>query len=186
MSISNEQLFAFIKKNPIGVGCGLLSLALAFAIYYRSDLIPAAEAELDQKGTLSDRYTANLKYGKDLPEQFQQISEDSKTINSRLISAADILTNQQYFYNLETVTGTKIVQNQTTTAAQARGVKGAFVPIGFTLNVTGTYPQMLDLLGRLENGLHFARVLNARFAKTASTNVDMLALTLSIEILGQP
>ena len=63
MSISNEQLFAFIKKNPIGVGCGLLSLALAFAIYYRSDLIPAAEAELDQKGTLSDRYTANLKYG---------------------------------------------------------------------------------------------------------------------------
>jgi hypothetical protein len=186
MSISNEQLFAFIKKNPIGVGCGLLSLALAFAIYYRADLIPATATELDQKGALSDRYAANLKYGKDLPEQFQQISEDSKTINSRLISAADILTNQQYFYNLETVTGTKILQNQTTTAAQARGSKNAFVPIGFTLNVSGSYPQLLDLLGRLENGLHFARVLNARFSKTASTNADMLSLTLTIELLGQP
>ena len=32
MSISNQQLFAFIKKNPIGVGCWLLRLALAFAI----------------------------------------------------------------------------------------------------------------------------------------------------------
>jgi hypothetical protein len=186
MSISNEQLFAFIRKNPIGVGCGLLSLALAFAIYYRSDLIPATTAELDQKGALSDRYAANLKYGKDLPEQFQQISEDSKTINSRLINASDILTNQQYFYNLETVTGTKIVQNQTTSGAQARASKAAFVPIGFTLNITGTYPQLLDVLGRLENGLHFARVLNARFSKTASANAEVLSLTLSIELLGQP
>lgn len=186
MSISNEQLVAFIKKNPIGVGCGLLSLALVLAIYYRSDLIPAAAAELDQKGTLSDRYSANLKYGKDLPEQFQQVSEDSKTINSRLINAGDILTNQQYFYNLETVTGTKIVQNQTTSVAQARNAKTPFVPISFTLNVSGTYPQLLDLLGRLENGLHFCRVLSARFAKTSNSNAEMLSLTLNIDLLGQP
>lgn len=186
MSISNEQLFAFIKKNPIGVGCGVLSLALAFAIYYRSDLIPAAAAELKEKGALSDRYEANLKYGKDLPEQFQQVSEDSKTINSRLINAGDILTNQQYFYNLETVTGAKIVQNQTTSVAQARTAKTPFVPIGFTLNISGTYPQVVDLLGRLENGLHFCRVLSARFAKTSNSNADVISLTLNIDLLGQP
>lgn len=186
MSISNEQLLAFIKKNPIGVGCGLLSLALAAAIYYRADLIPAAAAELDQKGALSDRLAANLKYGKDLPEQLQQFTEDNKAVSSRLINVSDILTNQQYFYNLETVTGTKIVQTQITTAAQLKSVKTAFVPIAFNLNVTGTYPQLLDLLGRLENGLHFARVLNARFTRAAGSNGDMLSLNLNVDLLGQP
>ena len=190
MSISNEQLIAFIKKNPIGVGCGVLSLALAVTIYYRADLIPAAVTELNEKGALSDRYAANLKYGKDLPEQFQQFTEDNKTINSRLISASDILANQQYFYNLETVTGTKIGQTPLTTAAQARAAKTTFVPIGFNLNVTGTYPQLLDFLGRLENGLHFSRVLNARFSKASGAagagNPDLLTLTLTLDLLGQP
>ncbi|HWA08362.1 MAG TPA: GspMb/PilO family protein [Opitutaceae bacterium] len=190
MSISNEQLVAFIKKNPIGVGCGVLSLALAGAAYYRADLIPAASAEMDQKGALSDRLAANLKYGKDLPEQMQQFTEDNKAINSRLVSAADILANNQYFYNLETVTSTKIGQTQITTVAQARAAKGNFVPINFNLNVTGTYPQLLDFLGRLENGLHFARVLNSRVSKAvgaaATANPDLLTMTLSVDLLGQP
>jgi hypothetical protein len=146
--------------------------------------------ELNEKGALSDRLAANLKYGKDLPEQFQQFAEDNKAINSRLISASDILTNQQYFYNLETVTGTKIGQTAITTAAQARAAKTTFVPIGFNLNVTGTYPQLMDFLGRLESGLHFARINNARVAKASGAagagNPDLLTLNITLDLLGQP
>jgi hypothetical protein len=190
MSISNEQLISFLKKNPIGVGCGVLSLVLAVTIYLRDDLVPAAHAELDEKNALSDRLAANLKYGKDLPEQLQQLTDNNKAINSRLISATQILTNQQYFYNLETVTGTKIGLTPMTTPAQARAAKTTFVPIAFNLNIQGTYPQLLDFLGRLESGLHFCRVLNARCSKAsgpaAGGNGDMLTLTLSLELLGQP
>jgi hypothetical protein len=190
MSISNEQVISFVKKNPIGVGCGLLSLAMIAAIYLRSDLVPAAQDELDQKGTLSDRLAANLKFGKDLPEQLQQFNDDNKAINSRLIGAAQILTNQQYFYNLETVTGTKIGLTQITSAGQVKAAKNTFVPIAFNLNVQGTYPQVLDFLTRLENGLHFCRIINARCTKAngpaAAGNGELLALTLSLELLGQP
>jgi hypothetical protein len=190
MSISNEQLLAFVKKNPIGVGCGVLSLALAVAIYMRDDLVPAAITELDQKGALSDRLAANLTYGKDLPDQMQLLNEDNKAINSRLIGAAQILTNQQYFYNLETVTGTKIGLTQLTSVAQAKSVKTTFAPIAFNLNIQGTYPQVLDFLGRLENGLHYYRTLSARCVKStgpaSAGNPDLLTLTLSLELLGQP
>ena len=43
MAISHEQVIAFIKKNPVGIGCGALCLALAAVMYYRSDLVPAAD-----------------------------------------------------------------------------------------------------------------------------------------------
>jgi hypothetical protein len=191
MSVSNEQVIAFVKKNPIGVGCGVLSLALAAAIYYRSDLVPAAQAELDQKATLSDRLAANLKYGKDLPEQYQQFMDYNKAIDSRLVSARDLLGNGQYFYSLESVTGIKIGFSQITNAAQIKKAPNAsFVPVAFNVNAQGTYPQLLDFLTRLENGLHFCRVLNARCAKAtggaAVNNPDLLSLTLTLELLGQP
>ena len=48
MSLSNEQLFAFIKKNPISIGCAVLSLGIGAAIYFRTDKLPAAHALLDQ------------------------------------------------------------------------------------------------------------------------------------------
>jgi hypothetical protein len=190
MSISNEQVISFVKKNPIGVGCFVLSAALAAAIYLRNDLVPAAAAELDEKEALSDRLAANLTYGKDLPEQMQQLTEDIKAINSRLIGATQILTNQQYFYNLETVTGTKIATPQMTNPAGAKGAKGSFIPIAFSLNVQGSYAQVIDFLNRLENGVHFCRILNARCARAgaavAGGNPDVITLNLSLELLGQP
>jgi len=42
MAISKKQVIAFVKKNPIGFGCGALCLALAAAMYYRADLVPAS------------------------------------------------------------------------------------------------------------------------------------------------
>jgi len=42
--MSNAELFAFVRKNPISLGCGALALVLAGAAYFRSDAIPESEA----------------------------------------------------------------------------------------------------------------------------------------------
>ena len=47
--MTNAELFAFVRKNPISIGCGVLALALLGGIYFRSDEIPESEAELTQK-----------------------------------------------------------------------------------------------------------------------------------------
>ena len=61
--ITNEQLAAFIKAQPIGVGCGVLTVLLAVGIYFRGDMIPDAERLLDERATLGERIDANIKNG---------------------------------------------------------------------------------------------------------------------------
>ena len=59
--MTNQQLVAFIKAQPIGFGCGALALILGLGIYFRGDMIPEAEKLLDEKATLGERIDANLK-----------------------------------------------------------------------------------------------------------------------------
>ena len=185
MSLTGEQVVTFIKKNPVGVGCGVLCLAVIAAIYLRSDYIPKAQQILDDKGTLSDRYSANKTFGKDLPEQLQQLDESAKGIADRL-AHTPIAPNQQYFYALEAATGTKISITQLTSSAKAKTAKTTFVPILFSVGVQGTFEQELDFLHRLESGAHFCRILNASCSKTGGPGSDLLTLNLSLELLGEP
>jgi hypothetical protein len=186
MSISNEQLVAFIKKNPIGVGCGVLSLLLGAGIYFRSDKLPAAQAVLDQKSDEADRLAINLRYGVQLKEQLDAVMTADHAIDARMVKASQLATNTQYFYRLETETGIKLVNIvQSTTTAQAAASKTNFVPINFNLSAQGSYLQLLDLLHRLENGAHYCRVLSASFVKIGGGDSDVLTLTLNLELLGQ-
>jgi hypothetical protein len=188
MSISNEQVVAFLKKNPIGVGCGVLSLLMAAAIYFRSDQLPAAQAVLDQKSTEADRHAINVRYAVQLKEQLEALNTADRAIDARLVRAAQLATNTQYFYRLETDTGVKLLNiSQTTTTAQAaKMTKTNFVPIGFNLNAQGTYLQLLDLLHRLENGAHYCRIISANTVKVGSGgDNDLLTLGLSVELLGE-
>jgi hypothetical protein len=185
MSISNEQLFTFLRKNPIGIGCVLLSLVLVGFIYSRGELLPAARGLLDEKSTEGERLAANVKYSNQLREQVDEIVAAGKAIDGRLIYAAQLASNLEYFYKLEADTNTRLLSlTPLTTPARPGNAKTTFVPIGFTLNVQGSYAQILDFLHRLENGLHYARILNATCAKV-SVEGDLLTLNLNVELLGQ-
>lgn len=187
MSVSNEQLLAFVKKNPIGVGCGVLSLLMAAAIYLRSDKLPAAQAVLDQKSTEADRHAINVRYAVQLKEQMDALNTADHAIDTRLVRAAQLATNTQYFYRLESDTGVKLINifQNTTTAQAAKATKNNFVPIAFTLTAQGSYAQLLDLLHRLENGVHYCRILSATTSKVGNGDNDVLSLNLSLELLGQ-
>ena len=109
------------------------------------------------------------------------------TIDARLVRAAQLATNTQYFYRLETDTGVKLLNifQNTTTAQAAKVTKNNFVPIAFTLTAQGSYLQLLDLLHRLENGAHYCRIISTSMSKLGIGDNDVLNLTLSIELLGQ-
>ena len=59
--MTNEEVIAFVRKNPVSIGCGVLSLVLAGLSYWRSGQVPDSEAELMQKSAEGERYAANLK-----------------------------------------------------------------------------------------------------------------------------
>jgi len=86
--MSNEELIALLKKNPISVACGLLALVIAVTIYYRSDLVPDAAKLLEQKTAEGERLNANVTNAAQLPEQLAAIPLARTQIEKRLVLAS--------------------------------------------------------------------------------------------------
>ena len=189
MAISKEQVIAFVKKNPIGFGCGALCLALAAAMYYRADLVPASEAELEQQATEAERLAGNLKNAAQLQEQLDAMIVAGKQVEARLVHPGDLAKNQQYFFKLEAETGTKIDCRQNPLPAE-EDRKTLYLSVPYSVTVQGDYAQVLSLLRRLENGTSYCRVLGATLAAGAAGAGDAanvpLTLVLNLELLGQP
>ena len=186
--MTNEEFKALVKKNPISVGCGTLSLLLAVGLYFRSDAIPEAEAELATLSTEAERLAINVKNSERLKEQLDAISNYNKAIEARMVHVSQFGNNSQFFYKLFADTGVKQVEfRQSTTAANmAKGAKSAFIPVAFSCAVQGTLPQLLDFLRQLEEGAHYTRVLTVALSGAGSVRNGPLTLSLNLELLGLP
>jgi hypothetical protein len=183
--MTNQELGAAIKKNPISVGCGVLCVAIAVAIYFRSDEIPAREADLAQKSAEGERHALNIKNAHDLKEQYDALVTANKEIESRLIHATQLAANTGYFYKLESATGVKLIDPRQTSTTPPKG-KAQFTAIGFSVSAQGDLTQILNFLHQLESGEHYCRVLNASLALSGVKRDAPLTLSLSLELLGLP
>lgn len=184
--MTNQELFAFVRKNPIGIGCGVLSLVLAGLSYWRGDDIPDVTAELDQKSTDAARYEANLKAAGSLQEQYDSLVAVNKAVDARIVRASQFSKNLQYFYDLESETGVKLTTDPRTSPPGAKkDAKATYVYVPWTLSVQGSLPQLLNFLRRLENGTHFCRVNTVSLTGSADRNAP-LTLNLSLDLLGLP
>lgn len=184
--MTKEEAISFVRKNPLGIGCGVLSLLLAGASYWRNGQIPDYEAELTQKSAEGERYASNLKNANLLKEQQEALVAANKAIDGRIIRASQLGRNLQYFYKLESETGVKL----TTDPRQAQPVakkdaKAAYIYVPYMLSVQGDLSKLLNFLRRLENGTHFCRILTITLGSSADRNAP-LSLTVSLELLGLP
>ena len=184
--MSNQELLAFVRKNPIGIGCGVLALALGGAIFYRSDAVPEKEAELVQKSGEGERYAANLKNANQLQEHYDALVAANKAIDARIVRASQFGKNLQYFYKLESETGVKLVADpRIAPPAAKKDPKAAFISIPCNLSVQGNLPQLLSFLRRLENGTHYCRVNSLALGAGTDRNTA-LSLSINLELLGLP
>ena len=128
--MTKDEVLALVKKNPIGVGCGVVSVLLAAGIYFRGAEMPAAEEELAQKSSEASRLAANIQNAAQLKEQVEALAAANKEVETRLVRASQTLNNYQFFYKLESETGAKMtVLNQGPAGAPKGAVKSAFIPV---------------------------------------------------------
>ena len=184
--MTSEEQMAVMKKNPITVACGVLSLLLAVGIYFRSGAIPEAEAELAQKSGESEKLALNITNSAQLKEQLDDLVTANKALDAGIIRASQQGANSQFFYKLESDTGVKMVDFRQTTANVTKPAKGNFAPVAFTVSVQGTFQQIVQYLRHLENGAHFTRVMTASISGNASQRNSPLTLSLTLELLGLP
>lgn len=184
--MTNEEALAFINKNRLSVGCGVLSLALIAGIYFRSSLIPETEVELAQKTAEADKHAANIRNSAQLKEQLDALIAANKEIDSRIIRAGQLGTNYQYFYKIIGESGVKQIDlRQTAVGSPAKG-KTAFMPIGFTVAVQGDLSQIMHFLTLLESGARYCRVLGATSNVAGADRAGPITLNLTLELLGSP
>lgn len=185
--MTNEEVYALIRKNPIPFACGLVVVGAGLGFYFRSGDIPAAEALLAEKSAEAERYALNIKYTAQLKDQLDALIAANKNVDVRLVRASQHGINTQYFYKLERETGVKLVAfSQAPTAPPQKGSKAAYVPVSFSVSVQGTLPQILDFVRQLEGGTHYVRVLTATFTANPSARQGPLTLALSVQMLGLP
>ena len=188
--MTNDELFALLKKNPISVGCAVLSIALGAGIYFRADELPAATKDLTDKSDEGSCLAANLQNAKDLKEQVDALAVCEKELEARLIHASQsqTLTNYQHFYKLEAETGAKmtVIAQGMTPPPGKNAAKAVFSGVPFTITVQGTMNQMVDYLRRLENGTRYCRVMSMTCGVPVADRGSPVTLALNLELLGQP
>ena len=102
------------------------------------------------------------------------------------------MENQQFFFDLEKNTGVKLVELRPGSEILPAARKGFYAALPYSLTVTGTYPQLLTIIRRLENGPQFVRVLSSKLYPApleASARGDagsILVLTMDLEVLARP
>lgn len=183
--MSNAELAAFVKKNPISIGSGVLSLLLAGAIYFFSGQVPEAETELGTKQAEGEKHAANLTNEKQLKEHYDALVAANKEIEHRLMRGSQTFANQQYFFKLEGETGTKLTAYNPGPVGPPKP-KAAFTSVPFGVTVQGTLPQLLDFLHRIESGEHYCRVLTFQLSGSGADKNAALNLALNLELLGLP
>lgn len=185
--MSNEELIAFLRKNVISVSCVVVSILIGFALYYRSDLLPDAEKVLGEKTKQGELLAANIEDSAQLKEQHAALVAANEAISERMLHVGQLAENLQYFYKLESDTGTKLSDpHQIPWSPPAKAAaKTNFTAIGFTLTAQGDYGQLMDLLRKLENGEHYCRVITCSIRPA---NLDLrggpLLMSLSLELMG--
>ena len=183
--MTKDDLLAVVKKNPISIGCGVLSLALVAVIYFRADELPAAEEELGKRTAEAERYAANLQNAAQLKEQLDALAAAGKEVDARLAHASQTLNNYQFFYKLESETGMKMTVLSQLPVGKNTG-KSASVSVPFTITVQGTMAQALDYLRRLESGARYVRIMTVTCGVVATERSSPVTLALNLELLGVP
>ncbi len=185
--MTSADLVALIKKHPTGFFCLLIGLISGVAVYLRYGNITASQQELDGKTAEVAKMTANIRNSANLAEQVSEIQTHAKELESRLLKASQLAVNLQYFYKLETENGVKLVDvRQNTLPRNAK--PSAYTGVPFTVAVQGSYIQVTNFLGRLQNGRHLCRINSANFTKLAAAEGSevLVNLSLNLELLGLP
>jgi len=193
--MTGADLLALIKKQPIAFACGVVIVGSAAALFLRSDATDLAQTEFQEREKELQKIDLNVRATAGLAEATAEMAEAGSRFDTRLVRAAQLANNLQFFYRMEKETEVKLVDvRQLSIPAQKRGeVRGTYVPVPFAVTIQGTFAQVHDFLRRLESGPHFVRFNQVALAKhtaggesTAGTATGMLSGSINLEMLGTP
>jgi hypothetical protein len=188
MTVTLKDASDFVKRFPLGVGCGLVAAVMLGGFYFRSDRADEASAQLKQFEEDGRKIDGAIGNAASLPEQYTALGADTRQLEARLLNGTEHAHNQRYFYQLEADTGVKEISLESNSSPpnSMKGDKHYYGGIAYSVTVEGDYRQILDFVGRLESGQYFYRLSSASVSRRGDRISSKISLTLNIELLGLP
>jgi len=194
--LTSKDLILLFKKQPVGVTCGLVSLALLATLYFRWDAVDELETLRDGRKDQAELLANNLNAARatgglpSLQDQYNALGAANKAIEARAVKPANNIRNIQYFSGLEDAAGVKDAGSpkQNGMNVLVAGVAGKVPPpttyggLGFALYVQGDFRELVDLLRRVERGQHYSRIVAASISGTAAEGEQSTKLTLQLSV----
>lgn len=117
-------------------------------------------------------------------------------LDAQLVIESELAANLDRFYQLENTTGVRLVSiNQLNPPAPAPGTPApTYIALPFTLQISGTYAQVLRFLHGIEYGPSLARIATCNLNRAggsgpvpgAEASGNTLLVDLTVEMLGHP
>ena len=183
MSINVETISVSVKKYPVLVVCGTLTLILAITLYFRSGVIEQLQVEQESVNKEVKRYSSNISNAAQIQDQSTFLVKANEAVKARTLSAESLAINLQYFYRLESETGVKYLDLRPAGRSGSKiTAKQAYIPLSYIVTIQGSFDQILAYLGHIEQGAYFARINTASATGTGSA----VTVNLNIDLLGSP
>jgi hypothetical protein len=183
--MTQEEMILFLRKNAISVTCAVVSVLIGLTLYYRSDALPDAEKVLADKAQAGELLAANIEDSAQLREQHAALVASNNAITDRMIRVGQLAENLQYFYRLESETGTKLTDpRQNPWSPPKNAAKLNFTVVNFALTAQGDYSQVIDLLRKLEDGEHYCRINTCTLRPVAVTRGGPISMILSLDLMA--
>lgn len=171
-----------LRRYPALCSAALFVVLSSTWAFFRSDAVAEKQSELDKYVVEGERYRSNITNGAQLQQQIDFLVDANQRIEKRAFKSGSLALHLQYFYRLEAEIGIKLQASARPAAAKTPNTAGTYLPIGYTVGVTGTFPQVIAFMRTLEQGAYFSRINSALITGKGQD----ATLSLDIDILGIP
>ncbi len=183
MSLKGKNIINACKRRPLLCICIGAGLGLLLCFFLRMDLVGETKTALEERSKYLKKLKTNALYANQLEQQIKTLKEVNQTLADAALREGELAKNQQLFLRLEAETGVKLVDMRALPVPPPPKGAGSnsYVPISFSLTVSGEYKQLITFLKRLDQGPTLSRVVNAAIS---GTNTGPQTMSLGVELLG--
>jgi len=183
MSLKSQNIVNACKRRPLLCVCIVAGLGLLLGWYLRLGLIGETEAALAERSAYLKKLKTNAIYATQIDQQIKALKDVNQTLSDAALREGELAKNQQRFLRLEAETGVKLVdlRAQPILPAPKGAAANSYVPIGFSLTISGDYKQLITFMKRLDQGPTLGRIVSASISGAGSGPQTM---NLGVELLG--
>jgi Tfp pilus assembly protein PilO len=180
----NAAVLIFLRRHLFGVGCAAIALILIGVSSWLWVDIQRIKADLGDITQMGEDELETIANSPRLRQALALTHSTVKRIEANLAIESKLADNLAYFYNVEARSGSHIRGLNQLNVIANDAKKDEYHAIPYTLEVSGSYVQVMGFLQSLEGGPRLVKIRSFNLRPTVEGSWDVV-LQLDLVMLGK-